>query len=350
MRELIFHLGVPKTGSSALQVFLARNHDLLLARGVDYFRIGDFTLGAGGNISSGNGSLVSRALLPAGSPIGIGDPQPHIDALFAAIDASAADRGVISSEIFADADPPALTRLIERVKEKGIAPRAFFFARRQDQFLSSAYMQEVKRHQCTEFPEVHVRRLYRQVKYLRYGSFFRAMTEVFGAGQVTARLYEEAVANKGGLFQAFLRAIGIDPSGFDMDVKDINTSLTMRSLLMMMLINKYKPRMNFSDFVVQNEITSGAIQSGARHALFSDTLTGEIEAYFQEETAILAREHFARPVLFPPAERGGNTQSISRLSLSVEDAVGFLGGLLVSMDSRVAALEAQVKSLKAGPK
>jgi hypothetical protein len=55
-------------------------------------------------------------------------------------------------------------------------------------------------------------------------------------------------------------------------------------------------------------------------------------------------------VLFPPAERGGNTQSISRLSLSVEDAVGFLGGLLVSMDSRVAALEAQVKSLKAGPK
>jgi hypothetical protein len=349
MRELIFHIGVPKTGSSALQVFFARNHQVLLTRGVDYFRIGDFALGTAGNISSGNGSLVSRSLLPAGSPIGIGDPEPHVKALFAAIEASTSERGLVSSEIFADADLPALTRLVDRVRQIGITPRAFCFVRRQDQFLSSAYMQQVKRHQCTDYPEVHVRRLYRQVKYLRYGSFFRDMTAVFGAGQVAVRVYEEAVAAKAGLFLTFLRACGLDQGGFDTDVKDINTSLTTRNLLMMLLLNKYKPRMNFSDLVVENEITSGAMQSGAQHHLFSDTLAAEIEAFFRDENAALAMEYFARPMLFETAERTGNMQSISRLSLSVEDAVGFLGGVMVRLDARLAAVEQQLHSLKARP-
>jgi hypothetical protein len=349
MQELIFHIGVPKTGSSALQVFFARNHQVLLGRGIDYFRIGDFALGTAGNISSGNGALVSRSLLPAGNPIGIGDPEPHLKALFAAIDASPGERGLISSEIFADADLPALTRLVDRVRQKGITPRAFFFVRRQDQFLSSAYMQQVKRHQCTEFPEVHVRRLYRQVKYLRYGSFFRDMAGVFGRSNLTVRVYEEAVAAKAGLFLAFLRGFGIDPGGFDTDIKDINTSLTTRSLLMMLLLNKYKPRMNFSDFIIENEIASGAMQSGAQHQLFSDTLAAEIEAFFHDENAALATEYFARPTLFEPAERGGNTHSISRLSLSVEDAVGFLGGVLVRLDGRLAAVEQQLNAMKARP-
>jgi len=346
MRDLIFHIGVPKTGSSALQVFFARNHAVLQARGVEYFRIGDFALGSAGNISSGNGALVSRSLLPAGSPIGIGDGEPHIKALLAAIDAATGERGLISSEIFADADLPALTRLIDRVRQKGITPRAFFYVRRQDQFLSSAYMQEVKRHQCVEFPEVHIRRLYRKVKYLRYGSFFRDMTAVFGAGNVTVRVYEEAMAAKSGLFLAFLRAFAIDPGGFDTNVKDINTSLTPRSLLMMLLLNRYKPRMNFSDLVVENEVASGAMQSGAQHSLFSDTLAAEIEAFFRDENAALASEYFARPTLFEPAERSGNMQSLSRLSLSVEDAVGFLGGVLVRMDTRLAAVEQQLAGLK----
>lgn len=349
MKDLIFHIGVPKTGSSAMQVFFARNHAVLQARGVDYFRIGDFALGMAGNISSGNGSLVSRSLLPAGSPIGIGDGEPHLKALFAAIEGSTCERGLVSSEIFADADLPALTRLVDRVKQLGIVPHAFCFVRRQDQFLSSAYMQQVKRHQCTDYPEVHIRRIYRQIKYLRYGTFFRNMTEVFGTGNVTVRLYEEATSAKGGLFLAFLRAYGLDPGGFDIAVKDINTSLTARSLLMMLLLNKYKPRMNFSDFVVENEIASGAMQSGAQHQLFSDTLTAEVEAFFHDENAALAQEYFARAELYEPAERTGNSQSISRLSLSVEDAVGFLGGLLVRMDTRLAALEAQVNTLKARP-
>jgi hypothetical protein len=348
MLELIFHVGTPKTGSSALQVFFARNHAVLRAAGIDYFRIGDFSLGIAGNISSGNGSLISRSLLPPGNPIGITEAQPHIKALLDAIDASDCKRGLISSEIFADAEPAALESLIEQIKRKGITPKAFFYVRRQDQFLSSAYIQQVKRHQCVEYPEVYVRKIYRQVKYLRYHNFFGSMVAVFGAGNVMVRVYEKALSNRSGLFTAFLSALDVEDAGFDLDVSDINTSLSTKNLLMMLLLNKYRPRMNFSDFVVENEIISGAMRSGVQHQLFSDTLRAEIDAYFADENAALAKEYFSRPDLFDPMEKTGHVHSISRLSLSTEDAVGFLGGILVRLDGRVAAMEAQLKSLKNG--
>ncbi len=346
MQELIFHVGTPKTGSSALQVFFARNHAVLRSRGIDYFRIGDFSLGTAGNISSGNGSLVSRSLLPAGNPIGITEPEAHFKALFTAIDASDCDRGLVSSEIFADAEPAALESLIEQIRLKRITPKAFFYVRRQDQFLSSAYMQQVKRHQCVEYPEVYIRKIYRQVKYLRYHTFYRNMVGLFGAGNVMVRVYEKALTHRAGLFTAFLGAMGVEETGFDLDVSDINTSLTTKNLLMMLLLNKYKPRMNFSDFVVDNEIISGSMRSGVQHHLFSDTLRAEIDAFFCDENAALAKEYFSRADLFDPTELTGNAHSISRLSLSTEDAVGFLGGILVRMDGRVAALEAQLKTLK----
>ena len=49
-----------------------------------------------------------------------------------------------------------------------------------------------------------------------------------------------------------------------------------------------------------------------------------------------------------PIEQSSHAHSISRLSLSTEDAVGFLGGLLVRLDARVAALEGQLKMRKGG--
>jgi hypothetical protein len=348
MNELIFHIGTPKTGSSALQVFFSRNSGVLKARGVDYFRIGDFSLGMSGNISSGNGSLVSRSLLPPGNPIGITDREPHIQAFLDAIDASTCERGLISSEIFADADLSALEALIGKIRSKGITPKAFFYVRRQDQFLSSAYMQQVKRHQCVEYPEVYIRKIYRQVKYLRYHTFFRTMVGVFGTGNVMVRVYEKALSTRSGLFNVFLNALALDEADFDVDVSDINTSLSTKNLLMMLLLNKYKPRMNFSDFVVENEITSGSMHSGVQHQLFSDTLRAEIDSFFHDENAALAREYFSRSELFDHIERTAHAHSISRLSLSTEDAVGFLGGILVRMDVRVAALEAQLKTSKNG--
>lgn len=56
--EIFIHIGHGKTGSSAIQSFLATNRNLLLKYGVDYPEHGSFSAAKQAKISSGNGGLV----------------------------------------------------------------------------------------------------------------------------------------------------------------------------------------------------------------------------------------------------------------------------------------------------
>ena len=103
MKQIVLHIGMPKTGTSALQVFLARNHAALKEHATDYFQIGEFNLGLKGSISSGNGSFLARTLLPPNSPAWIADGERYHAEFHAAVRASTADVGIVSSEMFIDA-------------------------------------------------------------------------------------------------------------------------------------------------------------------------------------------------------------------------------------------------------
>ena len=67
-QELIIHIGLPKTGSTALQAFFSRNREELLKHSIDYLPMGEFRQGQAGGIASGNGAYVARSMLPAQDP------------------------------------------------------------------------------------------------------------------------------------------------------------------------------------------------------------------------------------------------------------------------------------------
>ena len=52
-KDLIFHIGLPKTGSTAIQAFLARNIEILDEHGISYPFITEETASAG-RVSEGN--------------------------------------------------------------------------------------------------------------------------------------------------------------------------------------------------------------------------------------------------------------------------------------------------------
>ncbi|MEJ0048056.1 MAG: hypothetical protein WDN04_19495 [Rhodospirillales bacterium] len=141
MKQVAFHFGLPKTGSSTLQVFFARNREALLLQGCDYLLLGEFAEGAAGMISSGNGAYLARCLFPRGSDARVEDPGPQFRAFFAAIAASTAATGLVSSELFAHTDLSLLRGLLTMVRDQGLRPTLFYFIRAQDQFLMSNYIQ-----------------------------------------------------------------------------------------------------------------------------------------------------------------------------------------------------------------
>jgi hypothetical protein len=349
LKELIFHIGTPKTGSSALQVFFAKNRHNLLDKHVDYLPIGEYVLGAAGKVSSGNGAYLSRCVLRAGAPARIADGERHIQEFFEAVRRSDADVGIISSELFADAEDQELSAIIADLRKMGIEPRCFYFVRRQVQCLASAYMQQVKRHGCTEQPADYIRRAYKHIRFLRHHSFYLEQCDLFGSPNVMCRTYEAAIQIKKGLLHTILNALGIGADGLDFDVDDVNTSISTREVSIMLLLNRFHPRMKFSDMVIENAAQFGSAASGQIHNFLPHALVEEIDSYFADENSDIAREYFHRSELFAPLTLQSEPQVVSVDDLSMSDLIAFFGGLLVRYDDRLAALEERMAKVKSGP-
>ena len=345
MKTLVIHPGLPKTGTCALQVFLARNRAALRDKSVDYFPLGEFSSAAAGRISSGNAADLAKALMPPDHPDTAPNPATHFAALTRAIAASPCQTGLLSSEFLAGADPDRLRNWVTTLTAAGLTVKSVYFIRGQTQLLSSMYVQYVKRSLCRETPEAYVERTYRATPYLHHASFYKTHAAIFGAGNVTIRLYEDAL--KTGLIETFLDAAGICHRNLDTISPTINTGLSPAELAIMRELNKFRPHTRLSDALVQNARQAGTAAPGDIYSFLPADLTAELEDYFAPENAELAKLYFGREELFGP--RALSNTPIKIGDFSQTDLVNVLGGLLVRYDERLAHLESQVAAASTSP-
>lgn len=349
MKQIILHVGIPKTGSSALQVFWARNYAAFKAQSVDYFPLGDFALGKTGKISSGNGAHLARAIFPTESPIRIKDAEPIKNAFAEAIAKSNCDTGLISSELFIDVRPDALEKFRDWLISKNVVPKIYYLIRQQEQFLSSSYIQQVKRHALIELPDEYVQRVYKTIPYLRYATRHQLYCDIFGAENVYCGIYDQVSDTPKGLYESFLDLFGISGEELQFPDQAVNTSLQPKEIVMMLILNKLKPRYSFSDLIVENGVRRGEASSGTYHSLLSARTCAEISEFFRTENVAMANRCFGRNELFPePVSKGGVTP-LSGASLSFEDVIECLGGLAVRFDERLSDMERKIARLDIKP-
>jgi len=347
MKRLIVHAGLPKTGSTALQVFLARNAATLRRRGFDYFALGEFDEGRAGKISSGNGFLVARSLLPDGDPNAAERPAAHLSALARAIAASPCQTGIVSSEYFAHCDPAKLKAWAGALREMGCEARMMYFIREQAQALCSMYVQYVKRSHCRETPEAYIERTYRGVPYLMHARFYATQCDSFGAGNVICRTYESALRAEGGICGDFLAAIGADAAELPAAPETVNSGLSPAELAIMRELNKFRPHTRLSDQLMENNRRAGNAHSGEIYEFLPDRLRREIEAYFATENAEMGRLAFGGEALYPAAALANAPVAIGDYSQT--DLVNVLGGLLIRYDERLAYLETELAAARRTP-
>ena len=115
----------------------------------------------------------------------------------------------------------------------------------------------------------------------------------------------------------------------------------------MLILNRFRPRMRFSDAVIENAAQIGSAASGQIHNILPHSLVAEIEQYFALENSEIARDYFHREELFAAVPLQGEHQSASVENLSMADLIAFFGGLLVRYDDRLTALEGRLAKLNA---
>lgn len=331
MKELWIHAGMPKNGSSALQSFFAKNIENLKHEGIDYPSFIDLTMAKNDEITSGNGMKIAQTLLPNGHPTHLPDANGAVfKKLLDTILNSSCNKVLISSEYFYPAIEVKLKEFIEKLSKHGIVVKYLFYVRRQDQWLTSNYMQGVKRHLFLESPEIYIKKVYKNTEgHYRYA---KKIEDILGKGNVIVSIYENTKKFEKGLCGHFCyKIMGKIPEWVEVQ-KSVNTSPNSLELKLLLASNLFSPRATYSDIIIKNSIklkNSGKYQ---KHNLISDDLTKEILDFYKEDNEKLFSE-FTSGEKFP--DFIPNRTDLDNNKIDLEELIKVFAGLFVNFDTRL---------------
>lgn len=339
MREVWIHAGMPKNGSSAIQVFLAKNSEKLKKENLDYIELSDISDAKDGQISSGNAALLARSLLNENHEAFYNDADDLQSKLFSYITNSQSEKILLSSEFFAVVPPNKIEKLKNDLLEKNTVLKFIYYVRRQDQFLMSSYMQRVKRHGCTDSPEDYILNNYKNIHFLKYYDYAYLYVDVVGRKNLHAFIYESTKKHPKGLIGHFVEKIlGYCPDWLTLQ-KSVNTSPSPLEIKFILSSNSYKPRMNFSDFIIEDSILKGRSSEYQNHNIISNEIMREVMGYFNEQNKKFCEE-FTEDDGFSDVEEK-DFVNLKELSFSSEELMEIVAGLLVRYDKRLAKLESK---------
>jgi len=228
-----FHIGSPKTGTSAIQVALVRNRELLEKHGLIYPETSSDALARQGLITSGNGALLAGFLWPEESP------GPNAAATFARLEKLMNSRPglslIYSAERFEFCPAERFSGLCARIEQNGARVKIIYYVRHLMDLALSAYNQAVKRAGYHVDFSIWLKR-YK----CRHADVIRTFSNIVGPDNLIVRLYEDEEDH---LVKGFFRII-FDQEGIPAETIDfeetpiVNRSLTRRELDVLLFVNK----------------------------------------------------------------------------------------------------------------
>lgn len=210
MRQLYIHIGLGKTGSSALQSWLSINAAELARQDIAYADLSDDA--RAGKASSGNGALLVDALRDENYL----EVERLLQTVYFPPDTHAT--GIISSELLKDIRPPKLRELHTLLKRLDIEPRIIAFVRSVYERAYSTYGQRVKMLGHTEpFDEGEIAR-----SMLTTMAWLRKYQDEFGAA-LTVLNYDRPDTD---IYESFARVTGINTAPLERIERKVNRSLS----------------------------------------------------------------------------------------------------------------------------
>jgi len=340
MKKLYIHSGLPKTATSALQVFFAQFQTQLHEHGVEYFSLGDIQAAKNGSIASGNGTLIARSMLIDSHEAYYDSKQDLQKNLLSSMKNSSCESGLLSSEYFAVVPAKKLNDWKQSLAVEGIDLILVYYVRRQDQILMSTYMQRVKRHAHTGTPEEFILSIYDKINHLKYYGYTRDLINFLGENHVLPFIYETTQQHEKGIVGHFLNTVLNITPNWEINNPIINTSPSPLEIKFMLMANQYSPRMNFSDYLVEDSINRNRSKNYKRHKIVSYEILEKINNYFKEQNRLF-EEHFGNGDIFPkinPDDYKDHVE-LETTTFTSNEVMDIISGLLVRFDRRISKLE-----------
>ncbi len=239
MQSLVLHMGMGKTGSSALQVGFVKNRDFLLHHNILYPEHRSDEMARRDGVVSGNGLDLARYLVPRIDGTGLA-PETHLASLLTTLREERAETILYSSEFLHQFDEARFRELAHTAKVEGYAVRGVVHVRNIAGHAMSEYSQQLKRSLFTgtfrDFidPDVPSGKKY-------YPGFRRWpvwLREILGTDNVTL-IHYDSVRKR--IFSHFVETalnIGMTDE-YDPILRNINRSLTPSEIELMREINKH---------------------------------------------------------------------------------------------------------------
>jgi hypothetical protein len=321
-KSCLLHIGAPKTGSSALQKFLACNRDALTRLGWEY---PDVSL-------RGFGHHDLAFLVAGGYPEWALTQERTYDELLRDLKSSVAESSkiIMSSENFyLFPNPQGVARMLEQATFPRETVKVVIYVRRQDDAHVSWYNQVVKAQGYTGTIDDCIaenRELW------DYAARLEAWSEVFGRNNLIVRPYQSKDLVEGDIMLDFLRLAGLSREVFDYPEETVNTRINRDILEFQRIVNRLpltpKEKRRFHKELI--ELTSATESMGlfADCPLLTVTRRREILSAYTDVNAQLARTYLGREWLFDETLQNVPQQLESGKGLTIEKITYILGWIL----------------------
>lgn len=329
---IVLHIGISKTGSSAIQYALAQHREALEARGLHYAVDGAVALAEKRLITSGNGALLARRL----------DPRRGVEPASEALDfddAFVSPRqpiSLVSSEGLSSADPELLARFNTEVIA-GREVRIVAFVRDLYGHALAAWMQRIKRHGYTGRFEHFCAKTYDIKKLISLDAY----AAVFGRERMQVIHYDSV---KGSVFHALLSALGVPGEDLAAPPK-VNRSLTRAETEVLIACNQIHKGMQglsarISDHLIYKhpDRPTDEVRSERAEAMLGERFQADIDGINQ-------RFFDGRAVLRVGGPKPSQAAPVEDREDVWADAVEALGQRLISVEAERRALQPSLDTI-----
>ena len=209
MKKTVYiHIGPGKSGTSAIQSFLAKNNETLKKYGYFYPEIDDIFSSSKGVVTGGNSATLAKSFLAKDHPFSINEAEKsNIVDKFKRVLSSTSYNIILSSELFSMLNSEQVLRLKSIIKDYDYDISFICYLRRHDEIIESDYAQQIKMHKHSRpIDEEYFNRIIHSYDFTRIINQFE---NSLGKDSAIIRVYEKQQFKDNNLLVDFLFALGL---------------------------------------------------------------------------------------------------------------------------------------------